>query len=336
MFSASLVNDPFDDPAVFLEFKHRRRALLFDIGDIRHLTARKILKIDYVFVSHTHMDHFIGFDQLVRICLGRDRRITLFGPPGFVAQAERRLGAYCWNLVEQYENDFVIQVVELHPDGRKFAAFFPCRTGFRREEGEATVASNEPIMEERLFSVHGTFLDHRIPCLAFRFEEKQRINIKKNVLLEMGFAVGPWLNEFKELVAGGMPDDYPIRAALRAGDGGIRESIYTLGELKARTVKITPGRRVAYVTDCLYNDANIERIIALAEKAEVLFIETMFLEEDAQRAAATFHLTARQAGEIARRAGVKRLIPFHFSPKYQGRGALLIREAEEAFAGETI
>jgi hypothetical protein len=48
--------------------------------------------------------------------------------------------------------------------------------------------------------------------------------------------------------------------------------------------------------------------------------------------AATCHLTARQAGELAGRAGIKRLVPFHFSARYQGDAACLEREAVEVFA----
>jgi len=64
MFSAVPVNDPLGDPGVYVEFKYRKEAFLFDLGDISGLPARKILKIRYIFVSHAHMDHFIGFDHL--------------------------------------------------------------------------------------------------------------------------------------------------------------------------------------------------------------------------------------------------------------------------------
>ncbi|HXE97212.1 MAG TPA: MBL fold metallo-hydrolase, partial [Dongiaceae bacterium] len=64
--------------------------------------------------------------------------------------------------------------------------------------------------------------------------------------------------------------------------------------------------------------ANAARIVALARDADYLFIEATFLEEDRERIGERYHLTARQAGLLAREAGVARAIPFHFSPRYQG------------------
>jgi ribonuclease Z len=108
MFQAELVNKSFGDPAVYIDLMFERRALLFDMGDVSALPTRKLLRITDVFVSHTHMDHFSGFDHLLRVCLGRDRGIKLYGPTGFLSQVEHKLASYTWNLVENYHTEFVI------------------------------------------------------------------------------------------------------------------------------------------------------------------------------------------------------------------------------------
>ncbi len=127
--SASLINDPFGDPGVYVDFKYRRQAFLFDLGDIHLLPPRKLLKIGYIFVSHTHMDHFIGFDHLLRISLGRDRCIRLYGPPNFLQNVEDKLRSYTWNLVANYTNDFELHVTEIHPQ-YTVSRQYRCRNAF--------------------------------------------------------------------------------------------------------------------------------------------------------------------------------------------------------------
>ena len=63
----------------------------------------------------------------------------------------------------------------------------------------------------------------------------------------------------------------------------------------------------------------------------MFFCEAGFLEKDRDRAEERAHLTARQAGELARLAKAGRLKIFHFSPKYEKEPEALLQEAEEAF-----
>lgn len=317
-FLPELVNDPFGDPALFVDLMFEGRALLFDLGDLRALAPRKILRVTDIFVSHCHMDHFMGFDWFLRICLGRDRGVRLYGPPGFLDQVEAKLRAYTWNLVHRYENDFSLTVHELTPEGSMRRARFRVQQAFRREDMEPTPCDKGVLLAEPGFRVRTAFLDHGIPCLGYALEEERHVNIWKNRLAERGLPVGPWLKGLKAAVLDGLPVDTPI-----ATPAGAR----ALGELMD-CVQITPGLKIAYVTDVVYHADNATRIVELARDADWLFIETVFLDELADRAAEKKHLTAAQAGRLAKAAGAKNVVPFHFSPINRGREGELRQEIE--------
>jgi ribonuclease Z len=78
---------------------------LFDLGEIASLSPRKIQRVDQIFVSHAHIDHFIGFDHLLRFLVGREKTVHLYGPSGFAERVFHKLQAYRWNLVESYPCD---------------------------------------------------------------------------------------------------------------------------------------------------------------------------------------------------------------------------------------
>jgi ribonuclease Z len=330
-FHPQLVNDPFGDPALYVDCLFQRRALLFDLGDIRALTPKKLLRISHVFVSHAHMDHFMGFDWLLRICLGRNRALQLFGPPGFLDQVAHKLAAYTWNLVHNYDTDFTLHVTEVDPGVQARRASFHCRAAFRREQETALAAPSDILVDEDFFRVRTTLLDHRTPCLAFALEEKAHANVWKNRLLERGLAPGPWLQQAKRAVLGGAPDDQIIQATWRESGRSFEKDI-TVGELRRDIVRLVPGQKIAYVTDAVYHAQNARKIADLARDAEVLLIETTFLDEHKERAQEKHHLTARQAGELARQAEVKQVIPFHFSPIYRQEEQRLRDELQQAFS----
>ncbi len=326
-----LVNDPFGDPALYVDFRDERRALLFDLGDVTALPPRKLIRLSHVFVTHTHMDHFAGFDHLLRVVLGRKTGIALFGGPDFIAQLDHKLRAYTWNVVHRYEVELVIDAREVDVDGRGQRARFSSRTGFAREPGAPFELVDDVLHEETLFRVRGRFVDHELPCLAYALEEKAQFKVAKDRLAALGISTGPWLRELKQAVLTGAPDTTPIQVRWR-DRGGDHETTRQVSELRELVLEIVPGRRLGYVTDLRFTEANLSALSKLLRGVDQLFIESVFLDQDREHASRKNHLTARQAGEIARSVGARAVVPFHFSPRYEGRAAALVAEVHAAFS----
>lgn len=331
-FHPRLINDPFSDPGLFIPFLFEKRALMFDIGDLRPLSSKDLLKVTHVFVTHTHMDHFMGFDTLLRIFLGRDKSLHLFGPPGFFERVEGKLAGYTWNLLNEYVNNFSLEVNEVHSD-KIITRNYVCEDRFRSKKALASRPCSGILLEEPSFSVQGILLDHRIPCLGLSLTENFYVSILKERLREMGLPVGPWLNRFKTAVY--QKKDLRENFSVVWEEKGriIREKEFKLGELIRGIAKISPGQKITYITDVVGTSDNYRRITEIAKGSDTLFIEAAFLDSEKEIAGRKYHLTAREAGSIARKAGAKRMEIFHFSPRYKDCPDELEREAREAYGG---
>jgi ribonuclease Z len=319
IFHHRLLNDYFEDPCLFVRILREKRAMLFDVGDIGNLGPSEVYKITDLFVTHTHIDHFIGFDTVLRAVLKRDLPLNVYGPPAIAGCIEGKLKGYSWNLIREYPT--VINVFSYNGKAVTHSSF-KAESGFRKEVISRS-RSDGVLLKNPLFKVRAAIMDHGIPCLAYAIEEEFHINIDKDRLIRKGLRVGPWLSDLKKL----MREKRECDAALK-----IEGRDYPLSRI-LDIASVTKGQKISFATDLATTGKNIEALVKLAQGSDVLYCEAYFLDADSERASKRFHLTAKTCGFIAKEAGVKRLVLMHFSPKYRDCPDLVINEAMAAFTG---
>jgi ribonuclease BN (tRNA processing enzyme) len=301
---ATLVNGVFGDPLLHLRLRHQRRSLLFDLGEGFRLPARIAHQVTDVFITHAHIDHISGFLWLLRSRIGEQGVCRLYGPPGLAENVSGLINGIHWDRIGDRGPGF--EVSELHGDRLR---------RFRLQAGSAglefqgeTIAKHGVLLCEPDFLVRATTLDHGTPVLAYAYEAATQINIRKERLLERQLPPGPWLNELKTHLHADERD-----TLISLPDGGVAR----VAELAEALTLVTPGSKLVYATDFADSRQNREDLHNLALEAHTLFCEATFLEQEAEQARRTGHLTTRACGEIASRAAVRHLIPFHISRRYE-------------------
>ena len=174
------------------------------------------------------------------------------------------------------------------------------------------VAPGETAMDGGDYEVRAFETDHRTISVGYALvEDDRKGRFDRERAEELGVPVGPKFSQLHE----GEP--------VELEDGRVIEPEQVVGPSR-------PGRRVVYTGDTRPGAAVVEA----AADADLLIHDATFAEEYAGRARETAHATAREAGRVAARAGVARLLLTHVSSRYAGDASILAREAREAFDGD--
>ena len=245
----------------------------------------------------------IGFKRLSRILITHGHLDHILGLGGLLSTFMR------WETIEAMEifggkaaleriHDLLFGVVLRGAQPPMPIQLLPVEPGTFFEEGDFTVTA---------FPVY-----HRSPdCLGYLFEEKARRPFLPEKAEELNIPPGPWR---RDLVDG---------KAITLPDGRTIEPDLVLGELK-------PGTRLAYVGDVGSTDSLVE----IVRGVDALVIEATYLEEERDMARQFAHLTAKQAAELAKKAGVKKLILTHISRRYRDKDVL--HEAQAVFPDTSV
>jgi ribonuclease Z len=174
---------------------------------------------------------------------------------------------------------------------------------------EEPLAADGPVASGPSWTLEARRLDHLVETFGYRLVEPDGRRMLPERLARAGVA-GPDVGRLQR------------EGSLDVGGRTVR-----LEEVSAHR----PGQRVAFVMDTRLCDA----VSALADGADLLVIESTFLEEDAALARAYGHLTARQAATVAAECGVRTLVLTHFSQRYPDPERYR-DEATAVFSGDLV
>ncbi|EFK07025.1 conserved domain protein [delta proteobacterium NaphS2] len=309
---ATLVGGVFGDPLVHVRLRNQRRGILFDLGSAARLAPRVVHQVSAVCLSHAHLDHIAGFLWFLRTRIGAFGPCKIFGPPKTLTRIENFLGAVTWDRIEN--NAPVFEVGEFDGAWLKRARLTP---GSPKVVLPALPVEEGVLLKEDMLSIKAVVCDHKIPSLAYALTFHMEIRVRKDRLTALGLAPGPWLGLLKACIASKRPE-----VEIDLPDGTRRSA----GELGRALTIIRPGRKLVYAADMADTAANREKVTALADGAHTLFCEAPFAMAHEDKARATQHLTTLAAVEIARKARVARLVPFHFSKRYEKDPAAVFHE----------
>jgi ribonuclease Z len=174
---------------------------------------------------------------------------------------------------------------------------------------EQPVAADGPVAAGPFGTLSARRLDHPVEAYGYRLVEPDGRRLLPERLAARGIA-GPDIGNLQ-----------------RAGRLDTPSGPVTLDEVS----EPRRGQRFAFVMDTRLCDA----VPALADGADLLVIESTFLDADADLAEAYGHLTAAQAARVAAECGVRRLVLTHFSQRYEDPTAFAA-EAARHFDGEIV
>jgi ribonuclease Z len=236
-------------------------------------------RIDHIFISHLHGDHYLGLVGLLSSMHlnGRTKPLSLYCPPELKEIIDLQLKYSATTL--QFEIDYV----------------------FTNPEKPEVILDNQDILVETIP------LDHRIATTGFLFRQKRRLRkLIKEKIEELEIPV----EQYTAIKKGA---DYT------SADG----KVYKNADI---TISPEEPKTYAYCSDTLYNENYFKQI----SNVDLLYHESTFMNNMLDRARATHHTTALQAGYIALLTNVKRLVIGHFSARYKTLNELL-EEAQSVF-----
>lgn len=321
----TLFSGLLDDPVLIVQVRPTGRSIMLDCGQIHHLAKRVLRSVDAIFISHAHMDHFMGVDHLIRNVHVAPRTIRLYGPPGIAERFRHKVSAYDWNLAETHWCDF--EVYEVHRT--HLEQFLFCGSqGFTARPPTTLLRQKSVIYRTPHLKVEAELCDHKIPALIFRVTEQPSFKLEPARLLAAGLLPGPWLGELKRRFHSGNWQQGPLE--LLRSDPPRLETIDSsaVAALYRDICRDAPPAGIGYISDLGYTDDNRARILRLLGGVSLLVSECTFLAAEQDKARSSHHLCTSDLNELAGLLRPTALLPMHLSKAYSRRSQEIYAELE--------
>jgi len=314
-----LVNGSTGDPSLYLDYPGNDNAFLFDAGDNGRIDLERLGDLEAVFLSHHHIDHFVGFDRIIRANIDHDKTLHVFGPEGTIQKVYDRIKSYEFQFFP-----FQKICLKVHDvlDGAIREADLECTKKFPKPEVRERPWAGRVIYENADLHIEAVHVDHTVTCLAYALAEKHGYHPDPVKLSSGLLRPGQWVYETLRLLREGAPRETVLE---------IQGGKFTLASLAESYFAESQGARIAFVTDTMWTDELKPKLVALAKNSWRLYCDCYYAAAQLKSAQTHHHMTAPQAGELAKLAKVEQLVLIHFAPRYAGRYDQLINEARAVF-----
>lgn len=316
-----------DDPCLIIRDRPIHQSILLDCGALHHVAKREMKPVRAIFVSHAHMDHFMGFDAFLRQVHASPRTVELFGPPGMADRVAARLAGYDWNLAEPYWCTLLVH--EVHPE-QMISAHFSGPEAFRRHKLGATPRPGNLIYRHNHLEVAAEILDHGIPVLAFRVWERKVFALDGTKLAALGLVAGDWLAELKRRFFADWPKAPPLRITRSTAQDAREESVAD-AEVFYRQIRAKPAMpSIGYLTDWGWSPENLAKVRNFMAGVDLLVGECAFLQAETHKARASRHLCTADWNILLAELRPRAFLPMHLSKTYLRRSPELYAELAPA------